>query len=133
MKAITALLVFLVMVVALQLSTLWSSGHEDRSGKKDKIRVLIVDGFSNHDWKKTTDLIRGILDKTGLFEIDVSTAPPTAAAPGWDKWRPKFDAYDVVLQNCNDIGGGPSWPKGRVTVAQALDNVPARLNIHPDG
>jgi hypothetical protein len=77
---------------------------------KGKIKVLIVDGFSNHDWKLTTALIRGILEPTGLFDLSVSTAPPTAAAPGWDQWRPKFRDYDVVIQNCNDIGGGPSWP-----------------------
>jgi type 1 glutamine amidotransferase len=75
------------------------------------IRVLIVDGFSNHDWKLTTRLIRGIIEPTGLFSVAVSTAPATAAAPGWDQWRPKFSDFDVVIQNCNDIHGGPSWPK----------------------
>lgn len=76
-----------------------------------KISVLIVDGFSNHDWKKTTELIRGILEPTGLFRVDVSTSPPRGATEGWDRWRPRFQDYDVVLQNTNDIGGGPSWPK----------------------
>jgi hypothetical protein len=76
-----------------------------------KIRVLIVDGFSNHDWQLTTRLIRAIIEPTGLFAVDVSTAPPTATAEGWDKWRPKFSNYDVVIQNCNDINGGPSWPR----------------------
>lgn len=75
------------------------------------IRVLIVDGFSNHDWKLNTALIRGILAPTSLFTVAVSTAPPTAASPGWDTWRPKFSAYDVVLQTCNDISNGPSWPR----------------------
>jgi Trehalose utilisation len=75
-----------------------------------KIRVLIVDGFSNHDWKLTTQLIRGILEPTGLFDVAVSTSPPKADSPGWDDWRPKFADYDVVIQNCNDYGGGPSWP-----------------------
>jgi len=76
-----------------------------------KIKVLIVDGFSNHDWKMTTALLRGILEPSGLFEVSVSTSPPTAASPGWDQWRPKFSDYDVVIQTCNDIGGGPSWPR----------------------
>jgi len=76
-----------------------------------KIRVLIVDGFSNHDWKLTTRLIRAIIEPTGLFEVEVSTSPPSAAAGGWDTWRPKFSDYDVVIQNCNDINGGPSWPR----------------------
>jgi type 1 glutamine amidotransferase len=74
------------------------------------IRVLIVDGFNNHDWQQTTRYIRGILDRTGLFAVDVSTSPPDAAAPGWDTWRPQFSKYDVIIQNCNDYGGGPQWP-----------------------
>jgi hypothetical protein len=74
------------------------------------IRVLIVDGFSNHDWRLTTRSIRAILEPTGLFAVDVSTSPPNATAPGWDAWRPDFAAYDVVIQTCNDINGGPSWP-----------------------
>lgn len=75
------------------------------------IRVLIVDGFSNHDWKHTTELIRGIIEPTGLFTVAVSTAPPTTASPGWDVWRPRFSNYDVVIQNSNDIFGGPQWPR----------------------
>jgi len=74
------------------------------------IRVLIVDGFSNHDWRLTTALIRGILEPTGLFEVAVSTAPETKDAPGWDTWRPDFAAHDVVIQTCNDLGGRPPWP-----------------------
>ncbi len=72
----------------------------------DKIRVLIVDGYSNHDWRQTTDLLRGILAKNKRFEVSVSTAPEKANDPGWDQWRPKFSDYDVVIQTCNDIGGG---------------------------
>ena len=75
------------------------------------IRVLIVDGFSNHDWRLTTQLVRGIIEPTGLFTVSVSTAPSTAASPGWDAWRPAFRDYDVVIQNCNDYGGGPAWPR----------------------
>lgn len=75
------------------------------------IRVLIVDGFSNHDWKLTTALIRGIIEPTGEFYVDVSTAPPTKEAPEWQTWRPDFGGYDVVIQNCNDIKGGQQWPR----------------------
>jgi hypothetical protein len=82
------------------------------------IRVLIVDGFSNHDWRLTTRSIRAILEPTRLFAVDVSTSPPNAGAPGWDEWRPDFSAYDVVIQNCNDINGGPSWP---LPVRQAFE------------
>jgi len=75
------------------------------------VRVLIVDGYSNHDWRLTTGLIRGILEPAGAFKVDVSTAPPTKDAPGWDTWRPRFSDHDVVIQTCNDLGGGPAWPR----------------------
>lgn len=75
------------------------------------VRGLIVDGFSNHDWKLPPALIRGIIEPTGQFTVAVSTAPSSKAAPGWDIWRPKFADYDVVIQNCNDINSGPAWPR----------------------
>jgi hypothetical protein len=81
------------------------------AGAEPQIRVLIVDGYSNHDWRLTTELIRGIVEPTGLFAVSVSTAPATNDAAGWDAWRPKFSDYDVVIQTCNDLGGGPSWPR----------------------
>jgi type 1 glutamine amidotransferase len=77
---------------------------------ESKIRVLIVDGCSNHDWKLTTRCIRAIVEPTGLFEVAVSTAPPSASSPGWAEWRPKFRDYDVVIQTYNDLGGGAPWP-----------------------
>ena len=75
-----------------------------------KIRVLIVDGFSNHDWRQTTALLRGVLGVNGIFEVAVSTAPSTTNALDWSAWRPQFSDYDVVIQTCNDISHGPSWP-----------------------
>lgn len=105
MKLLTGLLVVLVMGLALL-------GSSQPGAKGQKIKVLIVDGFSNHDWARTTELIRGVLEPTGKFAVSVSTSPPKAGAEGWDKWAPRFQDFDVVLQNTNDIGGGPSWPKG---------------------
>jgi hypothetical protein len=75
------------------------------------VRVLIVDGYSNHDWRLTTALIRGILEPTGLFSVSIATAPATKDAGGWDTWRPQFSDYDVVIQTCNDLNGGPPWPR----------------------
>ena len=93
----------LCLLVALALGTF---------AAEPPIRVLIVDGYSNHDWRLTTALIRGILEPAGVFKVDVSTAPAARDAPGWDTWRPKFSDYDVVIQTCNDLGGGPTWPRG---------------------
>jgi len=101
-------LLFTLMLSAL-LAVPSRAGPTD--SPDNKIRVLIVDGYSNHDWKLTTQLIRALLESTGLFTVDVSTSPASSTAPGWNAWRPRFKAYDVVIQNYNDIHGGPQWPR----------------------
>jgi hypothetical protein len=95
-----ALLAFLALLTALPVA----------AAEPAKIKVLIVDGCSNHDWQLTTRCIRAILEPTGLFDVAVSTAPPTAASPGWGEWRPRFRDYDVVIQHYNDLNGGAPWP-----------------------
>jgi type 1 glutamine amidotransferase len=79
---------------------------------KKIIRVLIVDGFSNHDWKQTTKMVKQILDGSGLFKITVSTIPVN---PGdttiQSTWEPDFKKYDVVIQNTNNIQNPKlKWP-----------------------
>jgi type 1 glutamine amidotransferase len=80
---------------------------------KKPIRVLIVDGFSNHDWKQTTKIVKQILDGSGLFIINVSTAPESPAdSVGWASWEPDFKNYDVVIQNTNNIQNPKiHWPQ----------------------
>ena len=46
------------------------------------IRVLIVDGFNNHDWRLTTKQVRAFIEPTGLFDVSVSTAPETEGRGG---------------------------------------------------
>ncbi|MCB1202725.1 MAG: ThuA domain-containing protein [Verrucomicrobiae bacterium] len=45
----------------------------------DKVKVLLVDGQNNHAWQETSPLLVSILEKSGRFEVAVSTSP--AAAP----------------------------------------------------
>lgn len=80
---------------------------------KDKpIRVLIVDGFSNHDWQQTTQIVRQVLEETNLFVISVSTAPSIPETSAWETWHPRFENYDVVIQNTNNIGKrNLHWPR----------------------
>jgi len=76
------------------------------------IRVLIVDGFGNHDWQRTTLLLRGILEPLPFLRVEVTTAPTTADGPAAATWRPEFGRHDVVIQTCNDINrSGPLWPE----------------------
>ncbi|WP_367875033.1 ThuA domain-containing protein [Luteolibacter sp. Populi] len=76
----------------------------------DPIKVLMVEGVSNHDWKHRANIVRAILAKDGSFEVDVTVSPATAGDPAWAKWRPDFSKYDVVLSGYNNLGGKPGWP-----------------------
>src|SRR5262245_51667144 len=93
-----------VLLAALFIANIAQAAPPSPAGN-EPVKVLLLDGFSNHNWQLNTALIRGILEPTGLFAVTVSTSPPKADSPGWDEWRPKFSDYDVVIQTCNDIGG----------------------------
>lgn len=72
-------------------------------------KVLIVDGQNNHKWQETTPVMKKLLEDTGLFQVDVATAPPKGA--DISGFRPKFKDYAVVLSNYSDYGGGSVWPE----------------------
>jgi type 1 glutamine amidotransferase len=77
---------------------------------KKRIPVLIVDGFSNHDWKQTTAVIKWILEKTDRFTVDVNTIPADSVQR--EEWLPSFKEYAVVIQNTNNIQKQElKWPR----------------------
>ncbi len=73
-----------------------------------KVKVLIVDGQNNHNYRAMTPFMKVQLEKTGRFAVDVSTSPPQKSpSSSWDSWRPAFAQYDVVMSNYN----GEPWPE----------------------
>jgi type 1 glutamine amidotransferase len=75
------------------------------------IHVLIIDGFSNHDWKQTTKMIKGILEESKLFKVDISTIPSTIDSIQLNTWHPQFSLYPVIIQNTNNIQNTTlKWP-----------------------
>ncbi len=78
----------------------------------DQIKVLIIDGINNHDWRNTTKANKATLEATGRFTVDVSTSPrKRAPKEEWQAWHPNFSDYDVVLSNFND-----DWERGGATL-----------------
>jgi type 1 glutamine amidotransferase len=70
---------------------------------EEKIKVLIIDGINNHQWEKTTAATKATLEKTGRFDVDVSTSPSSGSSKdAWEAWRPAFSDYQVVVSNFND-------------------------------
>ena len=98
-----------------------SGGSAATRPAADPVRVLIVDGYNNHDWESTTAANRATLEQTGRFVVDVATSPGRGATPQeWEAWRPSFSDYDVVVSNFNDdceVDGGcePLWSEATRT------------------
>ena len=101
-----------IVCAALIFISAFSSGLMAASREDAKpVRVLIIDGFSNHDWRATTARVREILDRAGGFVVTVSTSPDaTAPAEVMNGWTPPLADADVVLMNCNDLGHPVHWP-----------------------
>ncbi len=75
---------------------------------QEKIKVLLIDGQNNHNWKATTPVLVEALESSGQFQVVVSTSPPGGGSQAdWEKWRPAFSKADVVLSNYN----GQDWPE----------------------
>ena len=68
------------------------------------IRVLIIDGQNNHNWKATTPLLKKALESAGIFSVDVATTPQTGSM---DDFKPDFAKFQVVVSNYN----GALWPE----------------------
>jgi uncharacterized protein len=65
-----------------------------------KTKVMLLDGESGgayHAWQETTPYLKKMLDETGLFEVEVVTAPPKDG--DFSKFKPEFRQYKVVVSN----------------------------------
>lgn len=82
-------------------------------GKREKIKALIIDGQNNHDWKKTSPVLKAALESCGLFEVDIITSPPGGAS--LERFLPAFAKYGVVVSNYN----GAEWTQ---TTKRAFEN-----------
>jgi uncharacterized protein len=86
----------------------------------DKLRVLIIDGQNNHNWRAMTPPMKADLERSGRFTVDVVTSPePKSPRLAWDVFRPSLSQYDVVLSNYN----GEPWP---AEVQKSLENYVAK-------
>lgn len=98
------------------------------------IRVMLLDGESGgpyHKWQATTPVLKKQLEETGLFQVDVVTAPP--AGGDYSSFKPEFSKYKVVVWNYD--APDERWPAplktafeeyvkngGGVVIVHAADN-----------
>jgi len=62
------------LACCLGLSAMAQTGSE-------KIRVLIIDGQNNHNWKATTPVMKKALEDSGRFTVTVATTPTRPQTP----------------------------------------------------
>lgn len=97
---------YLACVAAASLGLCLLCGQEKAT---QKIRVVIVDGQNNHDWRSTTPFMKRVLEESGRFSVDVSSNLRPGDKPGRVPsvpFPPDLSRYDVLLSNYN----GAAWP-----------------------
>ncbi|MBI3864819.1 MAG: ThuA domain-containing protein [Planctomycetia bacterium] len=94
----------------------------------DKLPLLIIDGQNNHAWQAMTPPMKAELEKTGRFTVNVATTPPAnSPKEDWQKFRPDFSRYAVVLSNYN----GEPWPdEVQTSLAKFVGNGGGLVIIH---
>jgi len=97
--------IFGVLPLAVWLSTgLLTCGHAAHAAQ---IRVMLLDGQSGgpyHAWQATTPVLKKELEETGLFQVEVVTAPPSGG--DFTNFKPDFKKYAAVVSNLDS----PEWP-----------------------
>jgi type 1 glutamine amidotransferase len=74
------------------------------------VRVMLLDGESAgtyHKWRLTSPVLKKALDETGLFAVDVVTAPP--AGSDVSSFAPDFSRYQAVVMNYD--APDERWPE----------------------
>jgi type 1 glutamine amidotransferase len=64
------------------------------------VRVMLLDGESGgpwHKWQLTTPVLKKALEETGLFQVEVVTAPATTGE--LTTFKPDFSQYKAVVLN----------------------------------
>jgi hypothetical protein len=77
----------------------------------DPIRVMLLDGESGgtyHKWALISPLLKKQLEETGLFQVEIVTAPP--AGGDYSGFHPEFGKYGVVVWNYD--APDERWPAG---------------------
>ena len=117
----------LIAVVAVQLILVPSVSRANDHNGLAKIKLLLIDGQNNHDWKRCSPVMIDTLNATGRFSIDRATIAKADIAD----FKPDFRKYEVVLSNYN----GEPWLQetqdsfvkyikkgGNLVVVHAADN-----------
>ena len=94
------------------------------------IRVMILDGESGgpyHRWQVVTSVLQTELSETGLFEVEVVTAPP--AGGDFANFNPDFSKYRAVVFNYD--APDDRWPASlKTSFEKYMQNGGGLVSVH---
>lgn len=108
----------MLLLALLAPAALVLPGQRAAAGAPEKVRVLIVTGENNHNWKETTPHLEALLEATGRFTVTVTASPSTYLAD-----TAHMDSHDVFLLHYN----GPRW--GQAAETNFLNSVRAGKGV----
>ena len=114
MRQLNRVLVLAAIACMAQWVVIQTAAPADPITTSELLKVLILDGQNNHDWKLTTPIMKRQLQESGRFTVDVATSPPEKH--DLCDFCPKFSDYDVVVSNYN----GDAWPRDTQIEFQAF-------------
>lgn len=86
------------------------------------IRVLLLTGENNHDWRRSAPYLKQLLEKSGKFTVDLTETPREALED-----RNRLNDYDLFFVDYN----GPDWgEQARIHFASAVQNGTGVLIYH---
>ena len=92
------------------------------------IKVMLLDGESGgayHKWQLITPVLKKELEETGLFQVDVATAPK--AGEDFSSFKPEFSKYQVVVSNYD----AANWPDDlKASFEQYIKNGGGFVSVH---
>ncbi|MFN7927858.1 MAG: ThuA domain-containing protein [Blastocatellia bacterium] len=94
------------------------------------IRVMLLDGESGgpyHKWQLITPVLKKQLEETGLFQVDVVTAPPVNG--DYSNFKPEFSKYQVIVMNYD--APDERWPAVlKTSFEQYIKNGGGLVTVH---
>ena len=93
------------------------------------VRVMLLDGANNHDWKATSPVLVKILDEAGVFK----TTRVTVDNAELNTFKPDWSQYDVVVLNYNTgiAGDAPEWlPETKQSFEKFVSGGGGLVSVH---
>jgi type 1 glutamine amidotransferase len=117
----------LFRVFAILVACAFASGSVSAAGVP--VKVLLLSGSNNHDWRTTTPAIAGVIEGAGLaVRVEDQVAQMTAAS---------LDGVSVVVSNFNTFGQenpGPVWsPEMRAAFLDFIRRGGGFVGVHAGG